>query len=87
MKWISENARSSTLANLSIMRIIDRVLYNKWFDFGKNLQMADTANSVLLLVKFIFKLHAFFKGSFSAERLASQGEGILMRILDLNKDK
>lgn len=42
---------------------------------------------MLIFVKFLFKLHAIFKGSFSAERLALHAEAILMKILDLNKGK
>lgn len=37
LKWIADNARNSTLAHLSIIGIIDRILQNNWFDFEKNL--------------------------------------------------
>lgn len=62
-------------------------MQNYWFDFEKNLQVSDSASSVLIFVKFMFKLHAIFKGSFSAERLAGHAEALLMKILDLNKGK
>ena len=75
------------MAYLSIVGIVDRILENRWYDFEKNLYMSESASSVFMFVKFLFKLHAIFNGSFSAERLAGHAEAVLMKILDLNKGK
>lgn len=51
------------------------------------MEMSESASSVFIFVKFLFKLHAIFNGSFSAERLAGHAEAVLMKILELNKGK
>lgn len=69
------------------------MLQNKWIAIDEHLcsgddqTASDRANSIFTFVKFLFKLHAIFKGSFSAERLVAHAESILMRILDINKQK
>jgi hypothetical protein len=68
------------MVNLEIAKILDIILIENWF----KIQTKDTW-SLIYLINYLFELHDVFIGSLMAQRMLSQAEKIILRVLEERK--
>jgi hypothetical protein len=71
------NKSQNTLLHLHVIRIIDKIMVNKWYLINDK----DSWN-LIYSANYFFDLHDIFQETFIAQRIVDFGKNMLLKILE-----